>query len=636
MGLSGGGGTGGGAIRAGQAFVELIAKDNALLRALDRAKQRMQAFGATVVKAGAATAAAGAGLLAPVAGLFDAAVKRGSALANLADEFGTTAESLSSLAYAFGTAGVAQEEFIDTVKGLSQKLAEGADGSDELFTRLGLSAKELIALPVDQQFAKIADALAAVGNAADRTNIGLQLFGGAGSKLTRVLAQGSGELARLRGEAEDVGAVMRGETAQSAQRLERSLSRAWTAAANAILAVGEALFPTAEGFDGIIRAVTAAAAAARAFIQENKALVVGVAAVGGTLVAAGGAAVVLGTAVAGLGALIGVATGAVSLLGSVVTALISPLGLAAAAVGGLGYLFVAHTATGKALAAVVGGGLADAWGTLRDAALDAWGGITSALSRGDLARAGEIALAGLSVAWQQGLLTLQKAWNATAGYVQESWASAGKFLGDAFLGLTYTLREVWAAFTEFMVDAYTRAIAAAAGAGSDLARTVGLGDLAGALDDYARESRRAAELDARLAERARDARLDGLGKEALARDRAADAARREREEARDAALAGRAGALDAARARLAELTAAERDAARAAAAPRDKLADRVAALADTVAKSVHGATGVTDFRSVFAVGDSVASRALRVQEQTRDGIKRVEKAIKDAPGPVFG
>jgi hypothetical protein len=111
-----GGGASAGAIRAGAAFVEIFGKDR-LSPLLDALKAKFNAFGSFLTKIGGAGLAAGTAILAPITGLFTAAVDRGKDLQILADRMGTTVEAVSALGYAFETIGVQSDQFGDAVGG---------------------------------------------------------------------------------------------------------------------------------------------------------------------------------------------------------------------------------------------------------------------------------------------------------------------------------------------------------------------------------------------------------------------------------------------------------------------------------------------------------------------------------------
>jgi len=694
-------GGGSGAIRAGAAYVELLAKDNSLIRALDNAQKRLGAFAKQVATAGAVLSAGGAGILAPIAGLFAAVTDRATTLDRLATQLGTTVESVSQLGYAFEAAGIKQEEFVDVVKSLQQKLFEAADGQDELFVRLGLNARQLATMPLADQLAKIGGALSSITNPSDRAAVALKVLGGQGQKMLRVLGDGGPTLARLTAEADDVGATVTGEMADAAVRIEGAWTKATSAVKYAFQAIGAALLPEVDSIEELASTVVNVARTVRQFIADNRGLVLGVVAAGAALSVAGGALITFGGGLAALGVGVTGVIVAIKFLAAAVGVLISPLGLAAAAIGGIGYVLATQTDAGREATSVIGGELADAYRTLSSTAVDAFGGIMSALRRGDLQGAGEIAMAGLQVAFRQGVATLTGIWNRltdpllapvqqVVNLFREVWATASDVFGavrDVVSGFVEAVTPVWQAFGDWLSgvweqvgdtfrsivggmfallspaiaaiggiwqavaplfeggfsesvarirDMWTVAVAGIRKAFVDMiaavfrqagmiAEAFGGKELADDLNAAAREASRAGELiekerDMKIARRARE-REDEL-----------KAAR----EKRALELDGAKAATDAAKDALAELLDLEAKLSplRELRAPKAPKKDDDPA--EALAKTVRGLTlSPGDYRAVFAIGDTVAARSLRVGEQTRDAVKEVRKAIEEHPGGAF-
>lgn len=613
-----GGGGGGGAIRAGQAFVELLGKDSGLARSLDQALARVKAFGQQVALVGAGVAAGGAAILAPITGLFAAAVERGATLDSLARQLGTTVEEVSALGYAFEAAGIKQTEFLDVVKTLDQKLSQAADGKDEAaeaFRRLGLSVKDVIGLSPAQRLEAVGKALGQVAMSADRTEFAMKLLGGQGGKALRIFEQGPGKLRDLMGRASEVGAVMDGDTAAAATRVSAAFTEMWAAAKYALLSIGEALLPQAGAIEEFTRTVAQVAGGIRQWVQENQHLILGAVTLGAALVAGGTALAVLGLGLSTAAtAASGLAAGLVLVKGAVL-ALASPAGILAAglaAIAAQSYLILTRTEAGQALVSYLTGQLAPAWGTVATAATDAWRGIGLAMRRGDLAAAGEIAMAGLNVAVAQGWLSVKKLWVDSVRYLSDEWSTA-----------TFGMRLVFTEITDSIQETFTRMIAWLLDGASGLARTLGKGDLASGLDDYAREVRRGADLDARRADRRRkeitDELLADVGKRA---DDAADA------------LAGPRLALEEARKRLAELVTAE-DGKAGLKAATSQLPAVQAQVAQTLARSVRGGFQAPNFAALLGAGDSVAQRQLRAQEVGNQKLDEIKAELKKRP-PLFG
>jgi len=606
-------GGGGGAIRAGQAFVELLGKDSGLLRALDNAQKRLKAFGQTVATIGAGVAAGGAAILAPIAGLFQAAVDRGTVLDGLARQLGTTVEEVSALGYAFEASGLKQEEFIDVVKTLDQKLSQGLDGKDEAadaFRRLGLSMRDLAMATPTERLEAVGKALNGLALGADKTEFAMKLLGGQGGKTLRIFERGPGALKALTDQARDVGAVMSGETAGSAVRVSKAFTEMYAAGKYALLAIGEALLPQAAAIEEFSKGVVKTAGAIRKWIGENQGLVLGAVALGAALVAAGSALAVLGFGIAGVGVAISSLLTGILALKAAVVALVSPLGLGLAAITALGYVVVTQTEAGQALASVLTGELSTAWTAMAATAVAAWGGILSAMKRGDLAAAGEIALAGLNVAWLQGTLSLRKLWSGFTSYLGDAWATVAAGMRLVFVDVTDAIGQIFA-----------QMIAGLLGQASNLARVLGKDTLGGELESFAAEVRRGADLDAKAAD---------LRRKAIVKDLLADVT--DRADAAGDALAGPRLALEAAKAKLVELLKAEADrAASVTSGEPGPKPPRVPA----IAYAARGAFSAPDFRQVFAIGNTAAQRQLRATEQTRDAVKAVEKKLDKLAPPVF-
>lgn len=618
------GGGSGGAIKAGQAFVELLGKDSGLARALDRAQAKVKAFGQTVAQVGAGVTAGGAAVLAPITGLFSAVVERGVSLDNLARQLGTTVEEVSALGYAFESVGLKTEDFADVMKTLDQKISHALDGNDEAantFRRLGLSFNQLSRMTPAERLDKVGGALSRIAIGSDKTEFAMKLLGGQGAKTLRIFEQGPGALQALMGKAGDVGAVMSTETAAAAVRVGKAFAEMWAAGKYALLSLGEALLPQAAAIEEFGRRVVSAAKVFRKWVAENREAILAGVALGAALAAGGAALVAFGLGLSVLATSAGGFVAGLVLIKGAVLAMLSPLGLALAAVAaiGAGWAYVlTQTAPGRGLTAFLTSELAGAWGTVAEAATGAWKGITSALARGDLKAAGEFAMAGLNVAVAQGWLSIRRIWSESVRYLADAWATTAAGMRLVFADASAAIQET-----------FTRMIAGLLSAASGLARTIGKGGLAAELEDFASEARRSAGLDARLADRRRKEITDAL---------LADVGRRAGE-AGDA-LAGPRLALEEAKKRLADLLGSERggggwdfkipDWLRKAIAKAVAAADPASRLAASAAGSFTG--GAAD----LGLGKSVVQRQLGLQEDANKKLDAIEAAVKKLKGAFFG
>ncbi|MFO1144066.1 MAG: hypothetical protein U1E59_17160 [Amaricoccus sp.] len=186
-------------------------------REMEAANSRLAAFSARVkVATGAAIAAAAASSIAMVrSGLATV-----DAQAKLAQSLGTTVASIQVLERAGELAGVAMSGIEQATKDLTRRLSQAASGAGpaaEALGRLGLSASELLALPLDERVGRINAAIAEFVPVAERAAVAGQLFGEEGS-----IAMSRIDTATLRQATQDVrdfGVVV---SEADADRIERA------------------------------------------------------------------------------------------------------------------------------------------------------------------------------------------------------------------------------------------------------------------------------------------------------------------------------------------------------------------------------------------------------------------------------
>lgn len=120
----------------------------------------------------------------------------------LAQSLGTTVASIQTLERAGELAGVSMSGIEQATKDLTRRLSQAAAGTGpaaDALDRLGLSANELIALPLDQRVGAINAAIESFVPVAERAAVAGQLFGEEGS-----IAMSRIDTATLRQATEDV------------------------------------------------------------------------------------------------------------------------------------------------------------------------------------------------------------------------------------------------------------------------------------------------------------------------------------------------------------------------------------------------------------------------------------------------
>src|SRR6187402_476720 len=111
------------AIRAGAAYVEIVTKDNRLIKGLASAGKRLQAFGATVTGIGLKIAGVGAAAVGGLAALAKGFSDAGGTLADMSQRTGVSVEALSALGFAAEQSGADLETLEASVRKMQTKIS---------------------------------------------------------------------------------------------------------------------------------------------------------------------------------------------------------------------------------------------------------------------------------------------------------------------------------------------------------------------------------------------------------------------------------------------------------------------------------------------------------------------------------
>lgn len=135
----------------------------------------------------------------------------GEKMAHTAAILGVSAHQTSQLNAVATLAGVSFDALTSRLARLQPQLAQAQRGVGPLaaaLTSLGMSAKDLIGLPLPEQMARIADKMSIYADGANKTAIAQALLGRTGSQMLPILDRGRSGLERLQQVATDTGAVM--------------------------------------------------------------------------------------------------------------------------------------------------------------------------------------------------------------------------------------------------------------------------------------------------------------------------------------------------------------------------------------------------------------------------------------------
>lgn len=153
------------------------------------------------------------------------------ALSKTAAKIGTTTDALSKLQYAAGLTGVEQNTLNMAMQRFARRTAEAAKGTGEAkgaIKELGLDARKLVNMPLDERMLALADAFQGVQGDSDKLRLAFKLFDSEGAALVNTLSAGRQGLIAMFKEADTLGAVMSQSAATGVEAANDSLSKLGT------------------------------------------------------------------------------------------------------------------------------------------------------------------------------------------------------------------------------------------------------------------------------------------------------------------------------------------------------------------------------------------------------------------------
>jgi hypothetical protein len=424
------------AIKAGQAYVEIATKQGAFDKGMAQVQAAMGRLKAVATSMGTGigkgfASAQGAlssfsksvvslpsmiagsiavtGLVAMAKGFADA----GSAVDDMAQRTGMGAESVSALGYAAKMSGTDIGAVEKGVRKMQLSIADAAAGAPdaiEKFAAIGLSVADLQKMTPDQQFIAIADKLSKIEDPALKSAAAMEYFGKSGADMVPLLSEGGEGIRRLMDDANRLGQTMSGEDAAAAGRLGDVFDQLFGVIGGLQNRIGAALAPTlislGEKIIGTISWVSD-------WISNNRELIVTIAqwtAVGAGLVAGlialGGAAGIVAagmTAIATIGSVVGTVFGVIA---GAIGMIVSPVGLVVAGLTAAAVAALYFSGVGGELVGYLGAKFTE----LKDIALPVFDAIKTALTSGQWAAAGKVAMTGLELVFRVATRDLYAGW----------------------------------------------------------------------------------------------------------------------------------------------------------------------------------------------------------------------------------
>jgi hypothetical protein len=429
-------------IRAGKAFVELSLQDK-FSKGIDAASKKLKDWGQNISNVGKWAAAAGAAITGPLLAAAKLSADSGAALYDMSRRTGLAAEFLSTLGYAADRTGADLNTVEGAVKRMQKSLAGMADemeGTTGKLDMLGLSAADLVGQSPEQQFLKIAKAIAAIHDPTTKAAAAMSVFGRSGTSIIPLLE----DFDSLQARAKELGFVRSTDSVIQAKALSDAMYDATRATKSLIGAMVSGIIPVLREKTQTIMRVTLAV---RDFVKEHKDLVVIVFKAATAVGLIGSALFLVGTYISALGPFLGVAK-------ILFSALASPLGLVT-----LGLI----AATAAAIYFSGNGATVLAWlgkqfNALKGIATTALGGIGDALAAGDISLAAQILWTALKLAWIQGTRDLRETWAAWKADVVSTAVRAFYGVLDIWTNVYASLQTLWANASSTFVALWASAV----------------------------------------------------------------------------------------------------------------------------------------------------------------------------------
>ncbi|MES2909885.1 MAG: hypothetical protein V4718_00765, partial [Pseudomonadota bacterium] len=213
-----------------KAAIELSAVDKTRA-AFDSAKKNLQGLGEQAQGLPAKFGTLGVA----IAGVFTAATIKGAVdmldkLDDLSEKTGISVESLSTLRYAGEVTGTSLESLATGVTKLAKNMADAATGGKETsaaFKSVGVEVKNADGTlrGQDAVLGDLADRFKSYEDGAAKSALAQKIFGKSGADMIPLLNQGSEGIARLKKEAEGLGAVYGGDLAKAAAEFNDNLKK---------------------------------------------------------------------------------------------------------------------------------------------------------------------------------------------------------------------------------------------------------------------------------------------------------------------------------------------------------------------------------------------------------------------------
>ena len=178
--------------------------------------------------------------------LIKSAIDAGDEMRDMSKKLGVSTEDLSRYKYAADLSGVSMGVLTKSWQKMSVGISEANKGNGvaaESIKALGLNVNDLISLSPARQFEAIAGAMDGVSNTSDKLKMAGDIFGGKGTAVLQMMADGKDGMLALTKQADEYGLTLDGSVADSMDEFNDNIGQMKGKSDGMILTFTSALVP---------------------------------------------------------------------------------------------------------------------------------------------------------------------------------------------------------------------------------------------------------------------------------------------------------------------------------------------------------------------------------------------------------
>jgi hypothetical protein len=226
-----------------------ISAQNDTDKGFNEAERNFKSLQKEAEKMGAAIGVAFVAAAAASVYLVKASIDAMDEMSKLAQQTGTTVESLSALSFAADLSGVSNEDLGSALVKLTRNMSDAANGTGiavEGFKALGISVTNADGSlkGSDAVLTEIAQKFASFKDGAEKTALAVNVFGKSGAQLIPLLNSGADGLQAMKEEAAQLGIILDTTTSKAAEQFNDNLTRIGAAIKGLANTAAKDLLPT--------------------------------------------------------------------------------------------------------------------------------------------------------------------------------------------------------------------------------------------------------------------------------------------------------------------------------------------------------------------------------------------------------